>query len=256
MPQHKGIALMPLLICAATARELAALAPEILPAENKIAEMRPMAATLKGIETIFLATGVGIINAAMAIGFALGATLKDNNGNTSPTVDGILYAGLAGAFDLEKTPLCSIQVVEEEIWPEYGLNDGIRVTAKAFSHPLWERQSSGEGEDIYDHLPLADISAISQSPGKKAREWPRRASLTVAGVSASFNRRDTLWTLYHAELENMEGFAAAYAAARAEIPCVEIRAVSNKVGPRGKNEKDFDGAIAALGNILPELSLI
>ena len=61
---------------------------------------------------------------------------------------------------------------------------------------------------------------------------------------------------YRAELENMEGFAVAYACARAGVPCVEIRAVSNKVGPRAADEKDFPGALAALGRILPALGLL
>lgn len=81
-------------------------------------------------------------------------------------------------------------------------------------------------------------------------------SLTVAGVSASFVRARDLWNRYHAELENMEGFAVAYACARAGLPCVEIRSVSNKVGPRTKEEKDFPGALQALDAVLPSLNLL
>lgn len=238
---------MGLLICAATAKELAAMAPKIFPQEKAIPEMRPIAVEIKGGDAVFLVTGVGIINAAMSIGFSLGLTLE------SRPLDGILYIGLTGAFDLEKNPLCSIWRVREEIWPEYGLNDGVRITARAFSHPLWRRDN---GEEIYDRLPLADVPAICPDALPEAREWAACTSLTVAGVSASFNRRNDLWTSYHAELENMEGFAAAYVAARASLPCVEIRVVSNKVGPRGKNEKDFDGALSVLGEILPALNLV
>ena len=78
----------------------------------------------------------------------------------------------------------------------------------------------------------------------------------MAGVSASANRVRDLWNRYHAELENMEGFAVAYACARVGIPCVEIRSVSNKAGPRAREEKDFPGALAALENILPALNLL
>lgn len=198
-----------------------------------------------------MATGVGPINAALALGLAFGLTHETTT--TPVKIDAVLFAGLAGAFDLDLAPLRSIWRVTTEIWPEYGLNDGSTVTARAFSHAQWQR---GKNDDIYDRIELADISALPHARLKKGEEWPACASLTVAGVTASFARRNALWDAWHVPLENMEGFAAAYAAARAEIPCVEIRIVSNKVGPRSKDEKDFDGAMGVMGEILPDLNII
>lgn len=239
---------MALLICAATAPELSALAPDILPAP--IPELQPMQANLKHGPAIFLATGVGPINAALALGYGLGLTHPSVGSATS--IEAIILAGLAGAFDLERAPLLSIWRVEREIWPEYGLNDGSTVTARAFKHPLWQRS---ESESVYEVIDLDEYDKLPRHHRPKV-EWPSCSSLTVAGVSASFVRRNALWDAWHADLENMEGFAAAYAAARAGIPLVEIRVVSNKVGPRGRGEKDFDGALAELGKILPALNLI
>lgn len=237
---------MSLLVCAPTARELAALAPGIFPREDLLEEMRPMAAQLKGRDIIFLITGVGPINAAIASAFVLGLSLKDER----QEIEGIILAGLAGAFQLDLTPLRSLWLVTEEIWPEYGLNDGARVTARAFSFPQWD----GEKGKIYDRVPLD--AAGSLFPALAEAPWPACRSLTVAGVSASFARRDVLWTAFHADLENMEGFSVAYAALRAGVPCIEVRSVSNKVGPRSREEKDFDGALKALGQILPTLDII
>lgn len=234
---------MAILICAATAGELAALAPDVFKNPAAIPEMQPMKGELGSGSAIFVATGVGPVNAALSIGYALGVT-------GSEKIDYILCAGLAGSFDLEIAPLCSIWRVNEEIWPEYGLNDGARITARAFSHPIWKRDNA---DSVYDRISLSDISAIEHKP--EAEQWPAGISLTVAGVTASFGRRDSLWNQWHAPLENMEGFAIAYAAARAGIPCVEIRCVSNKAGPRGKNEKDFDGALKTMTQILPALNL-
>lgn len=237
---------MPLLVCAATAKELNAAAPSLLPAD--IEEMRPMVLTLPhGREAIFMSTGVGPVNAALAIGHCLGLT------HANP-IKAILLVGLAGAFDLERQPLCSIWRVNREIWPEYGLHDGTRVTARAFRFPLWKK---ADGTEIYESLELADLSALAPWTGSRAQpDWEACPSLTVAGTTASFNRKNDLWNLWHADLENMEGFAVAYAAARAEIPCVEIRVVSNKTGPRSRAEKDFDGALEAMGEILPGLKLV
>lgn len=241
---------MALLICAATSGELCALAPGLLKRLNTVPELQPFKIGIKTGEAIFLATGVGPINTALAMGHCFGLTHESTRSETR--IDAVLYAGLAGAFDLDRNPLCTSWRVEREIWPEYGLNDGFRVTARAFSHPLWTRDN---GETVYDELTLANLDVL---PGAKFKQdaFPACTSLTVAGVSASFSRRQTLWDTWHADLENMEGFAAAYVAARAGVPLVEIRVVSNKVGPRAQHEKDFDGALKALGNILPDLNLV
>lgn len=242
---------MALLIAAATPEELAALAPGLLPKADKIVEMRPMLSQIKAGEAVFIATGVGPINAALALGVCLGLCHESTGSKTS--INGIVYIGLAGAFDLEKTPLRSILTVKREIWPEYGLNDGARVTARAFSHPLWRKS---EKEAVYEQIDLQDIGDLPNVTPKKNTDWPACSSLTVAGVSASFARRDALWNIWHADLENMEGFAAAYAAARAELPAAEIRVVSNKVGPRSRDEKDFEGALKKMNEILPSLNLL
>lgn len=241
---------MSLLICAATPRELAGLAPGLFPRPDSMPEMQLMRGPAKHGSALFMATGVGPVNAALALGLALGQS-RDSTG-AEIRIDGILYAGLAGAFDLEASPLLSIWRVETEIWPEYGLNDGTSVTARAFSHALWEPRG---GEPVYERLKLGGIDALPHV-SMKGEGWPACASLTVAGVSASFARRNALWDAWHAALENMEGFAAAYAAARAAIPFVEIRVVSNKVGPRSREEKDFDGALLALGDILPAINIL
>lgn len=241
---------MKILVCAPTAKELAALAPELFGRREPLEELQPVKAPLKHGEAVFLVTGVGPINAALAVGYALGLLFDQKK--SCQGIDAILCAGIAGAFDLDRTPLCSLWQVREEIWPEYGLNDGSSITARAFRFPLWKKEDGG---DVYDKIDLADAAAIA-GPGFKGVTWLECSSLTVAGVSASFARREALWNAWHAALENMEGFAVAYAAARAGIPCVEIRSVSNKVGPRSRNEKNFDGALAAMARILPSLNLI
>ncbi|MDR3357854.1 MAG: futalosine hydrolase [Desulfovibrio sp.] len=236
---------MPLLICAPTAGELAALLPGIAPEDAR--EMRLIPARLKRGLAFACVIGVGPVNAALAMGEALVGAKSAGTPITS-----VLLAGLAGAFDLARLPLRSLCLVKEEIWPEYGLHDGTSVTARAFSFPLW-RRAAHDGGDVYDRLPLAAPEAIGLS--LKNGALPRTLSLTVAGVSASLARARDLAQHYGADLENMEGFAVAYACARHGIPCVEIRAVSNKVGPRAREEKDFPGALQRLAQVLPVFEL-
>lgn len=241
---------MALLICTATRGELSALLPALFPKTDDIPEMQPMRGNLKHGEALFLCTGVGPINTALSMGLCAG--LVHPTGSNHVPIDAILYAGLAGSFDLDLAPLRSICHITTEIWPEYGLNDGATVTAAAFSHPLWQKPGR---PPIYDRLALADMETLGL-PKNRVPQWQSCKSLTVAGVTASFARRAALWNAWHAELENMEGFAAAYVAERADVPLVEIRVVSNKVGPRAKDEKDFPGALAALNQIPVALDLI
>ena len=242
-----------LLVCAATAAELAHAAPGRV-AEDTLRELTPVPVRLKGREALFCVTGVGPVNAALALGFCFGLTSAGGKDGAAPwRIGAVLNVGLAGAFDLEATPLRALCLVVEEIWPEYGLNDGSSVTARAFSYPQW-RKADGAPEDVYDRLRLADVVAVARREPAPGTFLTRR-SLTVAGVSASFGRAREMANRHRAELENMEGFAVAYACARAGVPCVEVRAVSNKVGPRAADEKDFPGALAALGGILPALGL-
>jgi futalosine hydrolase len=222
---------MGLLCCAATEEELSAALPGLLPA-GKIAEMDLLPLARKGL--FGCVTGVGPVNAAMAMGQCLATA--------GPDVTGVVCVGLAGAFDLSATPLRTLCLVSEEIWPEYGLHDGRWVTAGAFRHPLWARPKE-EGGDVRDRLPLAGPGTLGLVA---CRDLAVRTSVTVAGVSASLDRVRALLDGTRAELENMEGFAVAYACARRGLPCVELRTVSNKAGPRGKDEKDFPGALKAL----------
>lgn len=229
---------MALLICAPTPAELSSLAPAVMPAA--LPEQEPLKTVLRGREVVLCVTGVGPVNAATAAGLCLGGF----------RISGCLLAGLAGAFNLGRFPLGSLCLVREEIWPEYGLNDGNTVTARAFRFPQFR---SGKSE-IYDRLDLAGAEALCQREPKE--DMQAAVSLTVAGVSASFERAVTLAGHYGADLENMEGFAVALACLRRNVPCVEIRSISNKVGPRAPAEKDFAGALRSLGRVLPALRLL
>ena len=246
---------MSLLLCAATGPELAGLIPGFAPegfsasAAKTWPEMTLWPLRLKCGAALCCITGVGPVNAALAMGLALAKAAADGT-----PVTAVLNAGLAGAFDLAQHPLLALCHVQEEIWPEYGLHDGRSVTAEAFGFPLWQ---PAQGPAVRDRITMAGLETLAAF-GAKTQDpaFLPCSSLTVAGVSASFARAADLRARYAAGLENMEGFAVAYACARMSIPCVGVRSVSNKVGPRAQDEKDFPGALAALTRVLPALNLI
>lgn len=249
-----------LLLCAATGPELAHLAPHFTPpgfpgGEGRAAmaggwpEMTLWPLRLRQGDALCCVTGVGPVNAALALGLALARA----SGEGGP-VSGVCCAGLAGAFDLQAFPLRRLCLVREEIWPEFGMHDGQAVSADAFGFPLWRPQGAPA---VRDRLPLPDASALTplgvRAPAPDVADC---RSLTVAGVSAGPGRAADLHARYGADLENMEGFAVAYACARWGVPCMEVRAVSNRAGTRLAVEKDFPGALRALGRALPALGLL
>jgi futalosine hydrolase len=223
---------MHLLCVVATPQEFQAVFPrwQGALAEHRMLPIRP------GLTACI--TGVGPVNAGIALGRILAL---------SHEITGVLCLGLAGSFDLARAPLGSCTLVTEEIWPEYGLfgDDGMDAPGLGFAQ--WEH----DGLRVVDRLPLhTDLTdlglpqPIDAIPG---------ISLTVAGVSAGAQRACMLAQRYHPLSENMEGFAVALACARQQIPCVELRAVSNKVGSRAPEDRDFPLALAKLGALGQDL---
>ena len=250
-----------LLLCAATGKELAASlgkrAPEGLADARDDRPPRPFPVRLKHGPVLACVTGVGPINAAMT----LGVVLASASAARTP-VTAAINLGLAGAFDLDAMPLRTHCAVVKEIWPEYGLHDGRSVVAAAFAFPQWDRPAA-EGGPVRDRISLADPDApptVEMPRGWKVGplpDAPRVSAVTVAGVSASAARARQLRDTYPGvAVESMEGFAVAYVCARYGIPCWQWRTVSNKAGPRAAHEKDFPGALQALGELLPAFNLL
>lgn len=193
-----------------------------------------------GREMLTCVCGLGVINASLALGAALA------QGN----INGVVNAGVAGSFDLHAHPVGAVRLVDQEIWPEYGLlaTGQCCADAAALGFALGR---AGE-MDVRDRLAwdaTAALARLGLCPGP----WATATSLTVSGVTADSERAELLRGRYQAGLENMEGFALAYGCALAGVPFVELRAVSNAVGARPPRTWDLPGALAALGQAAERL---
>ena len=189
-------------------------------------------------------TGVGPVNAAMALGRVLAL---------NPQIGGVICSGLAGSFDLERAPLGTWTLATEEIYPEYGLlGEAVAGSCGQLEYGL-DAEALGfaqfeQGElRVLDRLPLAAPVALGLPLAALPEKFASGPALTVAGVSASLERAGMLARRYGALSENMEGFAVALACARAALPCLELRVISNRVGSRLAQERVFGKALAELG---------
>ncbi|WP_228922917.1 futalosine hydrolase [Streptomyces sp. DH7] len=185
-----------------------------------------------------LAGGAGPAAAAAATAFALASASTP----ASAPYGLVVSAGIGGAFT-PLTPLGSLVVASDIVAADLGADtpDGfLSVTALGF------------GRDRFTAPPtlVRQVAAVAGAASGPV--------LTVSTVTGTAERAGALLAAHPGALaEAMEGFGVAEAAARAEVPVLELRAVSNAVGPRDRDAWRIGDALAALteafGKIAPVL---
>ncbi|MFN2356762.1 MAG: futalosine hydrolase, partial [Desulfotignum sp.] len=73
--------------------------------------------------------------------------------------------------------------------------------------------------------------------------------ITVSSITGSFEKAAALSQAFSPVMESMEGAAAAHVAALYQVPMVEIRAASNRVGERNKTRWDIKSAVRTVADI-------
>ncbi|MGW3332337.1 futalosine hydrolase [Streptomyces rubiginosohelvolus] len=180
-----------------------------------------------------LAGGAGPAAAAAATAFALasGASASASGASALAPYGLVVSAGIGGAFT-PVTPLGSLVVADGIVAADLGAEtaDGfLPVTALGF----------GRGRFT---PPPALVRAVAAATGAAAGPV-----LSVSTVTGSAERAGALLAAHPGALaEAMEGFGVAEAAARAGVPVLEVRAVSNAVGPRDRDAWRIGDALAAL----------
>ncbi|MFF2535371.1 futalosine hydrolase [Streptomyces cyaneofuscatus] len=171
-----------------------------------------------------LAGGAGPAAAAAAAAFALASSASHPYGL-------VASAGIGGGF-APAAPLGSLVVASDIVAADLGAEtpDGfLPVTALGF------------GRDRFVPPP-ALVREVAAATG--AAPGP---VLTVSTVTGTAARTAALLAAHPGALaEAMEGFGVAEAAERAGVPVLELRAVSNTVGPRDRAAWRIGDALAAL----------
>ncbi len=187
-----------------------------------------------------LVTGVGPINAALAMGKVLSIAKKART---------IINIGLAGSFNLENAALCTHWRVTREVYPEFCLEAGGDVDVKSFHYAQWQTPEEG----VWDEVILPELLQWNT----RLRYCPLQGSttsVTVAGVTCCQVRAARLYKAYGGPLlESMEGFSIAMACSRYGLPLLQIRTVSNLVGTRDPEYRAFSEALAAMRPLVEQL---
>lgn len=181
---------------------------------------------------LFYESGVGILSTTVAL-MKLIATEKP---------DLIIQAGIAGTFDTTK-PLGKVVVIKNETMGDLG------VTEK------------GQWKDVFD----LQLINTNQQPFKKKilpNPWikqynilklPAVNAVTINQISTNKKQIEQLIQKYNPVIESMEGAALHYVCLDANIPFIQIRAISNYVGERNKTKWLLKESIANLNEAVIQL---
>lgn len=190
------------------------------------------------IRTVIVVSGYDRVNAAHALTCLLMAA--------SPRL--VLQVGVAGAFPAAGLDRGDVVLATEEIYGDTGvLTPAGWEPAASFGLPL---ARVGETE-YWNAFPLdpglvqraAEVIAAASwsAPAPRVRAGPCVTVSQVTGVRVEGERLAARWA---ALAESMEGAAAAHVCALYSVPFLEVRAVSNLVTDRDREEWDVPGAAA------------
>jgi futalosine hydrolase len=173
-----------------------------------------------------LITGAGMVPTA----FALARHLPHNVYNI------VINLGIAGSFD-RKIPLGKVLEIYEDTFAELGAEDDKQFISI---------EKLGFGASIFK-----PTSAINHFTKKNFIN--KANAITVNTVHGNDESIAAIVTRLNPQLESMEGAAFFYACHKLQVPCIQIRAVSNYVEKRNRDNWDIPLAIKNLNNFALEL---
>jgi futalosine hydrolase len=192
--------------------------------------IEPYAVTTINNNWDVIVTGVGMV----ATVFNLTNALHKN------TYSQIINVGLAGAINRDLSLGHVVNVVSDEF-------------------AFWGSENRGAFLSVFD----LNLQSENEKPFQNKIITPEQTNfsldliqkvngLTVQTVTGSATSFDLLLKTYKADVESMEGAAVFYVANQFDIPAVQIRAISNYVEPRNRDNWKIEEALDALNHaVLP-----
>ena len=233
---------MKLLIVAATWNEIKPLEAYLL----KKDEEKVLAA--HAIE--LLVTGPGSAFTA----FHLGKILPLHNWDVA------IQLGICGAFNKELV-VGSVVNVCADTFADLGAEDDnnfLDVFELDLMHsnffPFrdgWLVNNSGYDKNI--DVTTDTLSEQRENVWKTINLIPKAKGITVNTVSGNPKTIEKLQKKYHADIESMEGAAFIYCCLKENIPCVQIRSVSNYIEKRDRSKWNIPLAIEKLNDVAVQL---
>jgi len=173
-----------------------------------------------------LITGAGMVPTA----FALAQHLPHNVYHL------VINVGIAGAFD-RSIALGEVVEITEDTFSELGAEDDKRFISI---------EKLGFGASIFK--PTTSISQFTRKVSLKQAK-----AITVNTVHGNDETIAALIERMNPQIESMEGAAFFYACHELKVPCIQIRAVSNYVEKRNRDNWQIGLAIKNLNTFVEDL---
>lgn len=152
--------------------------------------------------------------------------------------DAVIQAGIAGSFN-NNINLGDVVLVKKDLFADIGMEEQ-NVFTSIYDTPFVDKNefpyNNGwllNNGNILDQFDLKKIAAI-----------------TVNKVSDSQLQQQQFISNFNPDIETMEGAAFHFVCLQENIPFIQVRSVSNKVGVRDKKEWKIKEAIVNLGESL------
>lgn len=144
--------------------------------------------------------------------------------------------GIAGSFS-DKFPIGSLVKISSDVFADLYLDDN--------GTPLFLHEA---GFDSFNRFPFQKGILKSDEKPFLHIELPQVTAITVNTATGTAEKRDFWRKQFNPDIETMEGAAFYYACMMQLIPCMQIRAVSNMVGPRDTKSWNIPLAMQNLGD--------
>jgi futalosine hydrolase len=167
--------------------------------------------------------------------------------NLTKSLDGkkpgfIIQMGIAGSFDVE-FPIGSVVCVSEELIGDMGAEENNEF------RDLFDLGLMKENDVPFDGKILRNPFAI----GNIRHELPLVRSIGISEITTRKERIELLKHKFKPHIESMEGAAFHYVCLKEKIPFLQVRAVSNYVGERNKENWNINLAIGNLNKATIEV---
>ncbi len=178
----------------------------------------------------FLVTGIGMMHCTFHLGEAL----------ARGSYDLVIQAGVAGSFD-PAMPLGTVVNVTEERCGDLGAEDGDQFLDLT-DLDLWDEEQFPYRSGTLCNPGSVPVSYINQLPQVRG--------ISVNTVHGHAPHIERIILKYRPQVENMEGAAVFYTCLNRSQPFYELRAISNYVEPRNKENWELALAVNNLNNSL------
>jgi len=207
--------MLKLLITAATEKELSAI-PREMPT---------------GIKADFVVTGIG----PALTSYLLTKQIKENS------YDFAINTGIAGSFSTN-FPVGSVAHIITDEFADLGT-----PTPSGFS-TVFEMGFGDKNKFPFSNGKLHNLDAQKSFPNINTA-----SAITVSTITSTDEVAKKRYTKHNAELESMEGASFFLVCLSENIPCAQIRSISNYTGNRDKSRWDIEKALNSLTEVFPSV---